>query len=469
MKMAGLFKAALRLAFDEGTLVVESADAESQLPPYFKWDPRVNKWRAEAFRYREILQWLHRWEPNCDLLRSDDGARAFRSLSLQSALQIEPRPYQAEALSAWLKQERRGTIVLPTGAGKTYLALQAIETLRVSTLVIVPTLALMAQWYELLKDSFDVEIGLLGGGYHELRDLTVATYDSAYLYVHEFGNQFALLVFDEVHHLPAPTYLQIARMSLAPYRLGLTATYDSKNLAGLDQLVGPLVYSRSPQDLKGEYLADYVIVRMSVELTLTERQEYQREYQLYRDYVTQHGLAIWKDWDWETFVKQSAYNEAARRALIAKQRAEEIALKAQKKMAVLDHLLKLHFVERVRPRVLIFTANNEFAYQISQEFLIPAITHQTKTKERTSILQKFRTGKYAMLVSSHVLDEGIDVPEANVAIILSGSASQREYIQRLGRILRKTPDGKLARLYEIIANDTLERHVSQRRRGAQSS
>ncbi|MBI1742664.1 hypothetical protein HYR54_06310 [Candidatus Acetothermia bacterium] len=135
-------------------------------------------------------------------------------------------------------------------------------------------------------------------------------------------------------------------------------------------------------------------------------------------------------------------------------------------MLALDHLLKQHFVAETRSRVLIFTANNEFAYQISQKFLIPAITHQTKTKERTAVLQKFRTGEYAMLVTSHVLDEGIDVPEANVGIILSGTASQREYVQRLGRILRKTPDDKLARLYEVIAKDTVECYVSERRRGA---
>jgi superfamily II DNA or RNA helicase len=112
----------------------------------------------------------------------------------------------------------------------------------------------------------------------------------------------------------------------------------------------------------------------------------------------------------------------------------------------------------------LFTANNDFAYDISQEFVVPCITHQTETDERTAILERFRTGEYSMLVTSQVLDEGIDVPAANVGIILSGSASKRQYAQRLGRILRPTDDRQPARLYEIIAEDTVETYVSDRRR-----
>jgi superfamily II DNA or RNA helicase len=95
---------------------------------------------------------------------------------------------------------------------------------------------------------------------------------------------------------------------------------------------------------------------------------------------------------------------------------------------------------------------------------VPCITHQTETDERTEILEQFRTGEYSMLVTSQVLDEGIDVPAANVGIILSGSASKRQYAQRLGRILRPTDDRQPARLYEIITEDTMETYVSERRR-----
>ena len=124
------------------------------------------------------------------------------------------------------------------------------------------------------------------------------------------------------------------------------------------------------------------------------------------------------------------------------------------------YLIKRHHDDRA----IILTANNDFAYDISREFIVLCITHQTKTDERTGILERFRTDDYSMLVTSQVLDEGTDVPAANVGIILSGSALKRQYAQRLDRILRPTDDRQPARPYEIITEDTMETYVSQRRR-----
>ena len=292
--------------------------------------------------------------------------------------------------------------------------------------------------------------------------MTVTTYDSAYRYINEYGDRFGLLVVDEVHHLPAPTYQQIPEMTIAPYRLGLTATYERADDQHevLDELLGPVVYKEDVDELTGEYLSDYETIHLEVELTTDERNQYEEEYQLYRDYVDSHDFDIWKERGYQEFLKRSSYDPQGRRALIAKQRAEEIARTAEKKLETLDNLLKRHYDDRT----IIFTANNDFAYEISQEFIIPCITHQTATEERTDLLDRFRTGEYSMLVTSQVLDEGIDVPAANVGIILSGSASKRQYAQRLGRILRPTDDRQPARLYEIIAANTKETYVSQHRR-----
>ena len=112
--------------------------------------------------------------------------------------------------------------------------------------------------------------------------------------------------------------------------------------------------------------------------------------------------------------------------------------------------------------MLIFTNDNQTVYRISRRFFIPAITHQTKVKERHSLLQAFNAGEFPFLVTSKVLNEGVDVPAANVAVVLSGSGSVREHVQRLGRILRRA-EGKQAILYEVVAEDTAERYVSQRR------
>ncbi len=466
----------MRLEFDDGTLLLENAP-ETVL--YAEWDDRVDAYRAQAYRYRALLEWVGQWAENNGQATLQDGfshdvtdaARAYPDLALTPALQIEPRDYQQAALEAWRTHDRQGTVILPTGSGKTFLGLQAIADASVSALIVTPTIDLMNQWHATLTNAFGDQltekVGVLGGGSHEITALTVTTYDSAYRYIDEYGDRFGLLITDETHHLAAETYLQIPEMTIAPYRLGLTATYERAD--GREELLedrmGPVVYEEAVDDLAGEFLSEYETIQMSVELTSEERTEYDDEYQRYREYVDNHDFDLWKEQGYAEFLKRTSYDPQGRRALIAKQRAERIARTATKKLDTLDNLLKRHHDDRV----IVFTANNDFAYDISREFILPCITHQTDTDERTEILERFRSGEYSMLATSQVLDEGIDVPAANVGIILSGSASKRQYAQRLGRILRPTDDRQPARLYEIITTDTMETYVSQRRRDGVSS
>jgi len=460
----------MRLAFDDGTLLLEDVP---ETVPYAEWDDRVDEYRARAQHYKALREWATNVGGQATLdevahtVESvDDAARAYRDLDLNPSVAIEPRDYQQAALAAWTDHDRRGSVVLPTGSGKTFLAVQAIADVGVSTLVVVPTIDLLNQWHATLTNAFGNQlpdtVGVLGGGSHNVTDLTVTTYDSAYRYINEYGDQFGLLVVDELHHLPAPTYQQIPEMTIAPYRLGLTATYERADGQHevLEELIGPVVYEENVDELAGEYLSEYETIHLKVDLTPEERDQYDEEYQLYRDYVDSHEFDIWKEEGYQEFLKRTSYDPHGRRALIAKQRAEKLARTAERKLDTLDTLLKRHYDDRT----IIFTANNDFAYDISQEFIVPCITHQTQTEERTVILDRFRTGEYSMLVTSQVLDEGIDVPAANVGIILSGSASKRQYAQRLGRILRPTEDRQPARLYEIITDDTMERYVSERRR-----
>jgi len=466
----------MRLSFDDGTLLLEDAPEDV---PYAEWDDRVEEYRARAQHYREVYEWATEPDGQATLEESiptvaefEDNARLYSEFHLTPSVAIEPREYQQEALSAWRDNDRRGSVILPTGSGKTFLAVQAIADAGVSTLVVVPTIDLMNQWHATLTNAFGDQlpdgVGVLGGGSHNVTNITVTTYDSAYRYINEYGDQFGLLVVDEVHHLPAPTYQQIPEMTIAPYRLGLTATYERADGAHeeLEALLGTVVYREEVDELAGEFLSEYETIHLGVELTEEERTEYNEEYQIYRDYVDSHEFDLWKESGYQEFLKRTSYDPQGRRALIAKQRAEKIARTAEKKLDTLDNLLKQHYDDRT----IIFTANNAFAYEISQEFVVPCITHQTETDERTEILERFRTGDYSMLATSQVLDEGIDVPAANVGIILSGSASKRQYAQRLGRILRPTDDRQPARLYEIIAEDTMETYVSkQRRQGVTSS
>jgi superfamily II DNA or RNA helicase len=124
-----------------------------------------------------------------------------------------------------------------------------------------------------------------------------------------------------------------------------------------------------------------------------------------------------------------------------------------------EHLLTRHRHDRA----LLFTQDNATCYQVSRRFLLPAITHQTRVRERSEILAGLGAGRYGAVVTSKVLNEGVDIPEANVAIVISGSGSIREHVQRLGRILRKQGD-KRAVLYELVTADTGEAFTSDRRR-----
>ncbi|HKP85932.1 MAG TPA: DEAD/DEAH box helicase family protein [Blastocatellia bacterium] len=447
------------IQFDAGTLVLEGADRAAQLPSAFKWDERVRCWRAPALAYRQIITDMTRGK-----VPHQDQARQYLQFDFTSRLAIEPRPYQQEAIKEWQRNGRRGVVVLPTGAGKTFLAQMAIEMTGRSTLVIVPTLDLMNQWYNLLLSSFQAEIGLIGGGYFETGAIVVTTYASAFRFMERLGNQFGLIIFDECHHLPGSVYRYAAELAIAPFRLGLTATPEREDGADglLEDLIGPIVYKRQAQDLAGEYLADYEIVRITAQLSAEERAAYERERAVFREFLQQKQIDLGGVRGWQTFIAATTRSEQGRGAMMAYRESKRIALGADAKMRVLARLLERHRDERV----LIFTAENEMVYRISEKLLIPAITHETAIKERREWLEAFNQGAVLALATSKVLNEGVDIPAACVAIVLSGSGSSREHIQRLGRILRKQPD-KEAVLYEVIAAGTTEEHISRRRGAAE--
>ncbi|MCS6812379.1 MAG: DEAD/DEAH box helicase, partial [Cyanobacteria bacterium] len=358
----------------------------------------------------------------------------------------------------------RGVVVLPTAAGKTYLAQLAMQSTPWSTLVVVPTLDLMHQWYAHLLAAFpDVSIGLLGGGSKDRTPILVATYDSAAIHAELLGNRYALLIFDECHHLPSSFHRAIADYAIAPYRLGLTATPDRADGRhhDLDTLIGKQVYVKTPEELSGAVLASHDIRQIKVRLSQQERYRYDQAIRTRNEFLQQHNIWLSSTEGWRRFVRASAASQAGRRAMLAHREAKTIALGTDSKLRVLADLLAHHYPQQT----IIFTHDNATVYRISQEFLIPAITHQTPVKERHQVLTQFRAGVYHALVTSHVLNEGVDVPEARVAILLSGSSSRREFIQRLGRVLRKGAMlDKQAILYEVITEETSEEQVSVRRR-----
>jgi superfamily II DNA or RNA helicase len=447
------------LTYDRGTLILHPPPRGKIWVDYATWDDRIEKFRIPALAYANVVAALQQ-----EGATFVDNAPAFTRVEFVSRVQMEPYRHQQEALTAWLNNHQRGVVVLPTAAGKTYLAQLAMQATQQETLVIVPTLDLMHQWYTHLVAAFpDIEVGLLGGGSRDRSPILVSTYDSAAIQAENLGNRYGLLVFDECHHLPSDFNRAIAELSLAPYRLGLTATPERSDgrHADLQQLIGLEVYRKRPDELSGHALARHEIIQIKVQLSQQERDRYNALIQERNTFLRTANIRLGSLDGWQQFVQQSARSPAGRRAMMAHRDARAIALGNDGKLKLLADLLAKHYPERV----LIFTNDNATVYRISQDFLIPAITHQTPVKERHTILQRFRAGDYKTLVTSHVLNEGVDVPDARVAIILSGTGSSREYIQRLGRILRKGQTAeKFAILYEVIAEDTAEENTSQRRR-----
>ena len=447
------------LSFDRGTLILHPPPRGKSWVEYATWDDRVEKFRIRAIHYRLLVESLQ-----AEGINFIDEAKGFEPLELVPSLEMEPYPHQSEALTAWKLAGRQGVVVLPTAAGKTYLAQLAMQATPRSSLIVVPTLDLMHQWYAHLKAAFpDVEVGLLGGGSRDRTPILVATYDSAAIHAETLGNRYAFLIFDECHHLPTDFNRVIAEYAIAPYRLGLTATperTDGKH-AELSILIGSEVYRKTAEELAGKALAHHEVVQIKVKLSQQERDRYKELIQLRNDFLRESKISLGSIQGWQRFVQVSARSQAGRRAMLAHRGAKEIALGTDGKLRILANLLAEHYPERT----LIFTADNATVYRISHELLVPAITHQTPVKERHEILTRFRAGEYKSLVASHVLNEGVDVPDASVAIILSGTGSAREYTQRLGRVLRKGKDkNKFALLYEVIAEDTSEEGTSARRR-----
>jgi superfamily II DNA or RNA helicase len=447
----------IHLTFDGGTIVLTGAPEEELLAlPGVRLDPRSASYRAEGRHYRALIEHLIQQQ-----IPYSDEARAWDKAPWSNRIDRQPFPHQIEGLTTWWKQGGRGIVVLPTGTGKTYLAVLAIQKTARPTLVITPTIDLLNQWYSELLAAFDTSVGLMGGGDYDIQPLTVTTYDSAYIHLERWGNRFGLLVFDECHHLPGPTYMLAAIGSLAPYRLGLTATPERADgqEALLPGLIGPIVFRREIKQLAGDYLAEYHTQRRYVELSPEEKQRYQQARDQYRHFVEARGISMGSPEGWQRFIRETYRSAEGRAAFKAYREQKRIAQAAPAKLRELEHLLDQHR----RDRVLVFTADNATVYHIARKFLAPAITHQTKTKERKTILQRFHKGEYNVLVTSQVLNEGVDVPAANIGIILSGTGSVREHVQRLGRLLRKHGD-KQAILYEVVTRGTAEEFTSDRRR-----
>jgi superfamily II DNA or RNA helicase len=451
--MRDTHKARAVIRFDRGSIECEGLSRNTVLPLEcpLVWDPRVRRFRGHALdvdRTCRILRSLGFTVED----RSHDPIRGARWR------EIALRDYQHAALDAWRLGMRRGIVVLPTGAGKTRLAVKTIANPDESVLILVPTRVLLRQWRTALEEFYCDWVGALGDGEHDLRSVTVATFASAAKHMPSIGNRFHSLVVDEVHHFGVGGKDETLEMCSSTKRLGLTATPpNGTQLMRLARLIGPIRFEMPATELMGTHLADVTFAQLDLELQPGERRDYDRARELFRG-VWQRFATMCPGGPWREFVQTCRGTDEGREALRGWHRARKIAGWTQAKSSALGNLLSRHWHDSV----LVFTQGKDAAYEVARDHWIMPVTSDLSRVEREWALAAFRNGDVNALVSARVLNEGVDLPGANVAIIVGGSQGEVEFVQRVGRVLRPR-DGKRAIVYELVSANTAEAGQAFRR------
>ncbi len=449
------------IAFRNGLAVLRDAD---ESPDWMSWDERSGAWIAAGHRYPELRQWaakrgIREGAPGPELLEG-----AFHDPR-------SPRPYQEEALTRWLAAGGRGSVVLPTGAGKSFVAILAIQAVGAGALVVVPTRALLLQWFSQLADAFGGDqVGAFYGDEKDPRRITVTTYHSAFNLLEREGGRFDLLVLDEVHHLAdtrdgeAREWHDALRIAPAAHRLGLTATYPDGSASELERLAGPVVYRRTIGEMADRELADFVIERRFIPLDPDEAERYAAAHGLYESFLESRRYeerAPDAEGRWRFFMAETRRSPEARRAFRAFQERDRIVALAEGKMREAGRILRLYPAEQA----ILFCGSRASAEAVSRRFAVPMVTAHTPASERKAILDAVGDGRIRAVASIRVLDEGWDVPGAKLGIVLGDSTrgGGRQHAQRLGRILRRQGDA-VASLFELVSAGTHEFYASQKRK-----
>jgi DNA excision repair protein ERCC-3 len=344
-----------------------------------------------------------------------------------------PRQYQLDAVAKFV-EGGSGVVVLPCGAGKTIVGAAAMAEVKTNTLILVTNTVAARQWRDelLARTSLtEDEIAEYSGSSKELAPVTIATYQilttkkkGEFLHLALLNaRDWGLIVYDEVHLLPAPIFKMTADLQ-ARRRLGLTATLVREDGRESDvfSLIGPKRFDAPWKEIEQQgYIAPANCFEVRVLLPDDERMDY---------------------------------------AIADQDGRFRIASTAKAKLAIIKRILKKHAGE---PTLIIGQYLDQIS-EISEALQVPKLTGETPVDEREALFKQFRTGEITTLVVSKVANFSVDLPEASVAIQISGAfGSRQEEAQRLGRLLRPKADGRSAAFYTIVAKDTVEQDFAQNR------
>lgn len=449
----------MQLVWGNGVIVIR--DPGMHLEPLrqhksldLKWDDRIQAHCIPAYQYTHLKVSLR---GKITLERDEIANSTNRRLIVGKVPEL--MEHQRKAFLAWKNAKCRGIVCLPTGTGKTILACRAIAELSLTTLVVVPTLVLLNQWRQVLTTVFGAPIGFIGDSHFELQTVTVITLASARIHAGRIGKIFGFVVFDEAHHLADQSLECVAKLLAAPSVLGLTATLpeDEERQRALCQILGPVVHRAGLKELVGRVLSDYSHFLVGCRLENDDLARFTCLRKIYEDEV-RHQFAGSIEKDPLRIKKTLMRSERGRKALLAKSKAMAVMGCSSVKHAAISVLLRRN---RGR-RTLLFAASTEAAYALSARFLVPAITSEISKEEREFYLKHFMTGELPVIATCRVLNEGYDLPDAEIAILVSGSQGRSERVQRIGRVLRKR-EGKVARIFELVSLGTPEEFSARKR------
>ena len=434
----------LYLLSDEVPLMVEIAGTKS-IMPFISPTGIATRLRVQAGMRGHVKQALVKiGYPVEDLAGYVSGEHLTITLRETTAagLPFIVRAYQREAVDVFYAggaaQGGSGCIVLPCGAGKTIVGMAAMSALQTSTLILSPNTVAVRQWIDELLDKTTLlpeEIGEYTGLQKQIRPVTVSTYQVITYHTRKEGSEefphfglfnardWGLIIYDEVHLLPAPVFRITAELQ-ARRRLGLTATLvrEDGREADVFSLIGPKKFDVPWKDLEKQgWIATAVCHEVRIPLADEQRMVY---------------------------------------ALADQRQKYAVAAQNPRKVAVVDALLQRH----AGAQTLIIGMYLEQLDEMAAHLHVPLITGKTPVRQRQQLYDQFRTGEITQLIVSKVGNFSIDLPDAQVAIEISGTfGSRQEEAQRLGRILRPKRDGCAAHFYTIVTRDTIDQTFAANR------
>jgi DNA excision repair protein ERCC-3 len=440
----------LLLTSDDPALIIEVTH-HKRTQPYVLQQLDRHTLQVEASRRGHIKQALiHMGFPAEDLAGYSDGSplpMKLRSETLQGTT-FAPRAYQTAAAGAFYAggalSGGSGVVVLPCGAGKTIVGIATMADIQRATLILTPNTVAVRQWISEIIDKTDIPPEMVAeytGDRKEIAPITVSTYqiltyrragsankngidEQDYPHFSLFTSyDWGLIVYDEVHLLPAPVFRVTAEIQ-AKRRLGLTATLvrEDGREADVFSLIGPKKYDVPWRELEQQgWIATAECHEIRVGLTEDEQMNY---------------------------------------AMAETREKYRIAAENPEKVTITRHLAEHH----QNDQVLIIGQYLDQLKQLADTLQAPLLTGRVSTSQREKLYEQFRRGEIKRLVVSKVANFAIDLPDANVAIQVSGTfGSRQEEAQRLGRILRPKSDGGLAYFYSIVTRDTRDQEFSANR------